>query len=274
MNSDFPTSLSSLPPSTEGIPEAEFSPGNFSTTQVCFKTEADQLLLFFPSEMEAGLEWPELWQQFRQRLDAGKRFWQPHLNVALVALDRLLDQRQLQMIADALSEVELQLKRIHTSRRQTAVAAATAGYSIEQEAPTLQLHQSATAIPQSLADPLYLQTTVRSGGEIRHPGTVVILGDLNPGSSVVADGDILVWGRLRGVVHAGAGGNTRCQIMALQMEPTQLRIADQVARPPETLPTQVYPEVAYITPEGIRIARATDFAKNNSLPLPNLQESS
>ncbi|HEY9897169.1 MAG TPA: septum site-determining protein MinC, partial [Candidatus Sericytochromatia bacterium] len=77
---------------------------------------------------------------------------------------------------------------------------------------------------------------------------------------VVADGDILVWGRLRGVAHAGARGNNRCLIMAMQMEPTQLRIADFVARPPETPPAQYYPEVAYVTPERtIRIARAVDF---------------
>jgi septum site-determining protein MinC len=101
--------------------------------------------------------------------------------------------------------------------------------------------------------------------EIRHPGTVVILGEVNPGGIVVAAGDILVWGRLRGFAHAGAFGNSECLIMALQMEPTQLRIADYVARSPETPPAQFYPEVAYVTPEGIRIALAADFAKNTSL---------
>jgi septum site-determining protein MinC len=53
--------------------------------------------------------------------------------------------------------------------------------------------------------------------------------------------------------------------MALQMEPTQLRIAEAVARAPQTPPAQFYPEVAYVTPEGIRIARATDFAKTHLL---------
>jgi septum site-determining protein MinC len=116
-----------------------------------------------------------------------------------------------------------------------------------------------------MAEPLYLQLTVRSGVEIRHPGTIVILGDLNPGGAVIAEGDIFVWGRLRGVAHAGAGGNRECRIMALQMEPTQLRIADAVARAPESPPAQFYPEVAYVTPQGIRIARAADFSKTNVL---------
>ena len=104
--------------------------------------------------------------------------------------------------------------------------------------------------------------TVRSGTEIRHPGTVIILGDINPGGIVVAEGDIVIWGRLRGIAHAGAGGNRECLIMSLQMEPTQLRIADAVARSPEKSPMQVFPEVAHITPAGIRIARANDFSRN------------
>jgi len=74
----------------------------------------------------------------------------------------------------------------------------------------------------------------------------------------------LIWGKLKGVAHAGATGNQKCRIMALEMQPTQLRIADAVARAPENPPSQYYPEVAYVTPQGIRIARATDFSKNYS----------
>jgi septum site-determining protein MinC len=180
----------------------------------------------------------------------------------LVAKDRLLDSRQLQELAQTLNELQLELKSVATSRRQTAIAACTLGYSVEQ----IQLQPSFTADtqpgPKPLADALYLEMTVRSGGEIRHPGTVIILGDINPGGIVVADGDILIWGRLRGVAHAGAGGNRDCLIMALQMEPTQLRIADAVARAPEKSLTHFFPEVAHITPEGIRIAKATDFSRS------------
>jgi len=229
--------------------------------QVQFRTEAGQLLLILPAETDpaAGLGWSDLLQQLQQRLSAGKRFWQSQAPVHLVVANRLLDGRQLGAIAESLATAQLQLKRVHTSRRQTAVAAATAGYSVEQDSPSA-LNQA--TVPAALADPLYLQTTVRSGVEVRHSGTVVVVGDLNPGSSVVADGDVVVWGRLRGIAHAGAKGNRQCRIMALQMEPTQLRIADQVARGPETPPTQFQAEVAYVTPGGIQIVQATDFSKN------------
>lgn len=238
-----------------------------SQIQVRLKTEGKRLLLILPPEGEtaSATNWSDLWQQLKQRLNAGDRFWQGQAKVHLMAQDRLLDGQKLKAIADALAEVELQLVRVYSSRRQTAVAAATAGYSVEQQPPTLSLNQKPSEQGTLLTEPLYLQITVRSGVAIRHPGTIVVLGDINPGGEVVADGDIFVWGRLRGVAHAGASGNRNCRIMALQMEPTQLRIAEAVARAPGTPPAQFYPEVAHVTPEGIRITKATDFAKTHLL---------
>lgn len=238
--------------------------------QVRLKSEGGKLLLLLPPEGEGSEEnpsavfnWEEIWQQLKQRLDAGARFWQPDTTVHLIARDRLLDGRQLQAIADALTDSQLQLKRVYTSRRQTAVAAATAGYSVEQQSSITHLSQPSPESGQVMADPLYVETTLRSGADIQHNGTVVVLGDVNPGGTITAEGDILVWGRLRGLAHAGSKGNTRCLIMALQMEPTQLRIADFVARAPESTLTDYYPEVAYVTPQGtIQIVRAYDFSRS------------
>ncbi|MEH1809817.1 septum site-determining protein MinC [Nostoc sp.] len=234
-------------------------------SQVQLKSKEGRLLLILPSESQVSaseLTWSDIWQQIRQRLSAGDRFRVSNTPVHLMAQDRLVDARQLQELAEALIEVQLRLISVSTSRRQTAIAAVTSGYSVEQLQPVTSLSSepAATAIPQE--DALYLEMTVRSGVEIRHPGTVILLGDLNPGGIVIADGDIIIWGRLRGIAHAGAGGNSECLIMALQMEPTQLRIADAVARAPEKPPMQFSPEVAHITPQGIRIARATDFSRN------------
>ncbi|AFZ56512.1 septum site-determining protein MinC [Anabaena cylindrica FACHB-243] len=254
--------LTDLDSNELGLPEPKFN----NNIQVQLKTEEERLLLILPTESQvpaSEISWSEIWQQMRQRLNAGDRLRTPNTTVHLLAKDRLLDTRQLQELAETLNEVKLQLKSVATSRRQTAIAACTLGYSVEQVQlqPSFNADsQATTSKPQ--ADALYLEMTVRSGGEIRHPGTVIILGDINPGGIVVADGDILVWGRLRGVAHAGAGGNRDCLIMALQMEPTQLRIADAVARAPEKSPSQFFAEVAHITPAGIRIAKATDFSRS------------
>ncbi|MGD1863551.1 MAG: septum site-determining protein MinC [Phormidesmis sp.] len=247
-------------------PEAEpvqTKPESNPNLQVQFKSEGGRLLLILPPAPEKSrnpVYWEELRRQLKERISGGERFLQPHTPVHLIARDRLLDSQQVQEIDSLLSDAQLPLKRIYASRRQTAVAAATAGYSVEQQTTLSHLGQGQEASRQAMDEPLYLQTTLRSGVEVRHRGTVIVLGDANPGSSIVAEGDIFIWGHARGVVHAGAGGNTQCRIMALHMQPTQLRIADKVARSPDDPPAQYQPEVAYIGPDGIRIALAAEFA--------------
>jgi len=49
----------------------------------------------------------------------------------------------------------------------------------------------------------------------------------------VAGGDIIIWGKLRGTAHAGAGGDEEAVICALQLAPSQIRIASLIARSPE-----------------------------------------
>ncbi|ESA37624.1 septum site-determining protein [Leptolyngbya sp. Heron Island J] len=238
-------------------------PETISKQQITFKSEQGRLLLLLPAAAQkrfAPVEWEELLTQLKQRLSSEERFFQPNTTVHLIARDRLLDSRQLQEMDELLQTAQLRMKRIYSQRRQTAVAAATAGYSIEQQTKLEHLNETQDQ-GKALETPLYLQMTVRSGTEIRHPGSIIVLGDVNPGGSLIAAGDIFVWGRLRGLAHAGSEGNGACRIMALHMQPTQLRIADKVARAPEKPPVSYQPEVAYVNDDGIRIAIASEFAQ-------------
>lgn len=94
---------------------------------------------------------------------------------------------------------------------------------------------------------ILVQRTLRSGQSIRYNGNVVVLGDVNPGAEVAATGNIIVMGALRGVVHAGAGGDEKAVVLAFRLQPTQLRIANHITRPPdnETVDTD-HPEMARI----------------------------
>lgn len=100
--------------------------------------------------------------------------------------------------------------------------------------------------PRDSSDTLFLRRTVRSGQAIHHPSNVVVLGDVNPGAEIVAGGDIIVWGALRGMVHAGYPDNEQGFVCALQLAPVQLRIAHLLSRPPEGFEVQPRPEVATI----------------------------
>lgn len=82
---------------------------------------------------------------------------------------------------------------------------------------------------------LYIQRTLRSGQSITSDGNIVIIGDANPGSEIIAKGDITVWGILGGIAHAGAEGNQYAKIRALKMNAIQLRIADTFARRPDNI---------------------------------------
>lgn len=82
---------------------------------------------------------------------------------------------------------------------------------------------------------LYIQRTLRSGQSITSDGNIVIIGDVNPGSEIIAKGDITVWGVLGGIAHAGSAGNTYAKIRALKMNAIQLRIADVFARRPDNI---------------------------------------
>lgn len=75
--------------------------------------------------------------------------------------------------------------------------------------------------------------TLRSGFSLQHSGHVVVIGDVNPGAEIIASGDVLVWGKLRGMVHAGAEGDESAVVCALDLSPMQLRIAGQIAVPPK-----------------------------------------
>jgi septum site-determining protein MinC len=79
---------------------------------------------------------------------------------------------------------------------------------------------------------ILIQRTIRSGNSVNFDGHVVILGDVNPGGEVVASGNVVVWGRLRGMVHAGAEGNDKAVVCALDLSPTQVRISDKIVIPP------------------------------------------
>jgi len=92
----------------------------------------------------------------------------------------------------------------------------------------------------------FLHGTIRSGQEVIYNGNIVVIGDVNPGAFLKAKGNIIVLGTLRGVAHAGTGGNYNSIVAAYSLLPTQLGIGDIIVRPPEGDVQYKLPEVARI----------------------------
>ncbi len=99
---------------------------------------------------------------------------------------------------------------------------------------------------------LYLRQHLRSGQTVSHKGHLVIIGDVNPGAEVMAEGDVTVWGALRGIAHAGIGGNVDAEIRALKLQPIQIRIAHAIARSPDK-PRYKFSRFANCGPETAKI---------------------
>lgn len=80
------------------------------------------------------------------------------------------------------------------------------------------------------SDGRFYKGTLRSGQVLESETSIVILGDVNPGATVVSKGNVVVLGALKGTIHAGAAGNESCFVAALNMMPMQIRIGDCIAR--------------------------------------------
>ena len=122
--------------------------------------------------------------------------------------------------------------------------------------------------------PLVIRSTCRSGTTIHHEGDLVVLADVNPGAQISAAGDIIVFGTLRGIAHAGTNGTdpAREVIMALALRPHQLRIGWHVSLAPfenssQSIPGR--PEIAYVSGRSIAIKPFTSgFQRTEGGSLP------
>lgn len=127
-------------------------------------------------------------------------------------------------------------------------------FSVEGELRKVRAASAGPAKQREDDSPVIVRNTCRSGVRVVSPSDCVVLGDVNPGAEIVAAGDVVVFGTLRGLAHAGAGGERSARIWALSIEPNQIRIADLVAVPPrggKTSPRRF--EVAEIQNDMIQV---------------------
>ena len=102
---------------------------------------------------------------------------------------------------------------------------------------------------------LLIKTTCRSGEVISYPGDIVVLADVNPGAQLIADGDIFVYGTLRGAAHAGASGDAKAVIVATVMRAPRLQIGPHVGIAPEgkerSRADSNRPKIAYVRRQSV-----------------------
>ena len=165
--------------------------------------------------------------------------------------DWFLSWKDIKQIALILEKRGFELVKIKSSISETIVSSSSLGYETK-----LVLNQknskdkaediSKDIFPQNHSNLLFKQGTLRSGEQLEVEGDVLFFGDVNPGAKISANGNVMIWGRLRGIAHAGKAGNTQAKIIALELTALQLRIADVIARGPEEKPQQGLAEEALL----------------------------
>jgi septum site-determining protein MinC len=199
--------------------------------------------------LDDGLPFDEALEQLAARLEATDAFFQGS-RVALDIGERIVSREEWSRLEENLRRKNLILTAVLAAREESRRAARSLGIPLVTESR----HETYGADRRrsrpegdGASEGLFIRQTLRSGQIVRYPGSVTIIGDVNAGAEVIAEGDVIVWGSLRGVVHAGASGDEKAIVGALHLAPTQLRLAGHVARSPGNRPRwRAGPEVALL----------------------------
>ena len=205
--------------------------------------------------------WQSVTDQLAARIDERAEFFsgaditvelgeRPVPKYELSSLKALLERRGLK-----LSLVRSESDTTRASARSLQVPIANRVAETYPRAGALET--AAVNAEENGAKGVLFRRTLRSGGAIHSDGHVIVFGDVNPGAKVIAAGDIVVWGRLRGFAHAGARGDESAIVCALEMSPSQLRIADLFAAAPAGKGNGLGPAVARVRADKI-IVEARD----------------
>ena len=176
--------------------------------------------------------WDVLLADLLQKISEQSSFFQG-ARLALDVGNRILHAAEMGTLRDQLSERGVSLWAVLSSSPITEQTAQVLGL-----ATRLHTHKPERPIPAmdtNLAGEsgVLIQRTMRSGHKLTAKGHVTVIGDVNPGAEIIATGNVIVWGKLKGVVHAGSGGDKEALVCALELTPTQLRIAGNIAVPPQ-----------------------------------------
>ena len=111
----------------------------------------------------------------------------------------------------------------------------------------------------------FYKGTLRSGQVLKCDTSIVIIGDVNPGAKIIAKGNIVILGSLKGNAYAGAAGDESCFVTALDMDPVQIKIGNVIGRSADRGPWEAIrnrhktmdPQIALVSKGNIMIEPIT-----------------
>jgi len=180
----------------------------------------------------AAADWHDQRAAVLAQIDARTSFFQG----ARLALDiggQTLKVNELVEFRDRLSERGVALWAVISEDSTTTTTAQLLGLATRISKPRPEEDRQFDVEDLGEQTALFLNKTLRSGTRVEFAGHVIVLGDVNPGAEIVAEGSVLVWGRIRGVVSAGGKSNLEAVICGLDLAAASLRIGGVVAEAAE-----------------------------------------
>lgn len=192
-----------------------------SEEMVKIKGSKSGLLLTFAE----GAAFEDIMENLRGKLESGSGFF---LRGTLVYIPRdVLENDQREKLQKLFHEHGLICRVQPLEQEQPAER------EEKPQAAPASAAASGTKAEADVQEMLVVNKTVRGGQEIRTKSSVLVCGNVNPGAQIIAGGSIDVRGTCRGMVHAGAFGDTSAIVVADHLMPTQIRIASLIARSPD-----------------------------------------
>ena len=172
-------------------------------------------------------DWKDLRSVLIEQIETRQAFFQG-ARVAIDVGSQIFHVNELSELRDALSDHGINLWAVVSESPTTEKTAQLLGLAtrISRPRPQELVRSPVEDIGEKAA--MWIGRTLRSGTRIEFPGNIVVLGDVNAGAEVVAEGSILVWGRVRGSVHAGAKGDQTAAVYGLDLSAGQIRIVDDI----------------------------------------------
>lgn len=107
----------------------------------------------------------------------------------------------------------------------------------------------------------FYKGTLKNKEVLETESSIVILGDVYPGSAIISTKNIIVLGGLYGEAYAGGNGNSDAYVVALEMEPERLKIGDfKYKNSKQTkwgIRPKVQPKIAYVKNDKIVLEQLT-----------------
>jgi septum site-determining protein MinC len=160
--------------------------------------------------------WDAVLSELTEKLDANPDFFRG-ARVALSTGNRELSRDDILRAGKIFSDRGMFLWAVLSDSEETAEIARKLGLETE-----MGLSMASRLLPP--AEVLVVEKTLRSGQELEHRGSVILIGDVNPGARITASEHIIVWGRLRGDAHAGYPDREDAVVAVLGMEAESVAI--------------------------------------------------